>query len=98
MRNATDALRRQPRSNVDFLGDGTQFNFQELNMSQVDWALKQTVQGLVALEQPPDRSVYEYGEALYAAIGAPTDKVWLGDFSAAQRAWIRDSAATPPLT
>jgi hypothetical protein len=89
IRFALDALRRTPHANVDFLGDGTRFNFHRLDISQVDWALKQMVQAFIALELPAENVVYQYGEALYAIVGAPPDKVWRGDFSEEQRDWIK---------
>lgn len=92
---ALNVLRRGPRSNLEFLGDGTQFNFEQLDTLQVDWALKQMVQGLVALERPPDKDVYFYGQALYALVGTPADEVWRGDFTAAQRVWIENAAVAP---
>jgi hypothetical protein len=90
-----NALRRDPRSNVMLLGDGTEFNFEQLDTLQVDWILKQIVQGLVALERPPDNHVYLYGRALYALVGTPVEEVWRGDFIAAQRDWIEKAAVAP---
>lgn len=94
MAYATEALARQHRHNVDIVGDGTQFNFEMLELAQVDWALKQMVQALIALECEPDRRVYDYGQALYKTIKVKGDLVWKGDFSNAQRHWIERAAAS----
>ena len=90
---ATDALTRERRGDVDILGDGTRFNFGMLEVSQVDWALKQMVQAFIALECAPDHRIYEYGKALYRIIKVKSDLVWKGDFSAVQRRWIDLAAA-----
>lgn len=90
--HATEALSSQPRNNVDILGDGTRFNFERLEISQVDWILKQMVQAFIALECEPDRRVYEYGNALYRTVEVSGDLVWRGDFSESQRRWIDRSA------
>jgi hypothetical protein len=92
-----NALKREPRYSLKFLGDGTEFNFEQLDILQIDWALKQMVQGLVALERPPDNIVYLYGRALYALINTPADEVWRGDFTAPQRVWIENAAVAPVL-
>jgi hypothetical protein len=86
---ASNALRRQPRSSVDLLGDGTQFNFDRLILGHVDWALKQMVQAFIAMKTPALNVVYQYGEALYAIVGALPEDVWRGDFTEAQRDWIK---------
>lgn len=90
---ATEALTREPRGDVDIVGDGTHFNFEKLELSQVDWALKQMVQALVVLDCSPDPSVHAYGMALYRVVGAAQALVWKGDFSAAQQRWIDEAAA-----
>lgn len=86
------------REDIDFLSDGTRFNFTQLTATQVDWILKQMVQAFVALGVAPDPQVYRYGLGLYRIIGADAAANWLGDFTPAQRDWIEASANPTPAT
>ena len=73
---------------IDLLGDGTRVNLSLLNIGQVDWALKQMTQASLGLAIQPDKTIYEYGVALYKTIGAAPEDVWRGDFTSQQREWI----------
>ena len=76
---------------VDFVGDGTQVHTGALLSTQVDWALKQMVRACQKSGIPPFADLYRYGERLYGLTGAPESKIWLGDFTQDQRAWIEQS-------
>lgn len=81
-------LEKSGRDEIDFLGDGTRFNFSQLTRPQVDWALKQMVQAFVALDVPPDPKVHRYGIGLYRIVGSTPEDHWRGDFTPQQRRWI----------
>jgi hypothetical protein len=87
------------REDLDLLSDGTRINLTQLDIPQVDWALKQMVQALAALGIPPDPRLYRYGLGLYRIIGAPNEAEWRGDFTPDQRAWIAaaENASSPQL-
>lgn len=89
--HATKALMSRPRVSIDLLGDGTVFNFTQLNILQVDWLLKQMVQALIALRHEPDVQIYEYGIALYKIIDVDEKLMWKGDFTDVQQRWIASS-------
>ena len=74
------------------LGDGTCINLKMLNVSHVDWVLKQMVQASTILGFQPDIRIYRYGEALYKTLKVDVELVWKGDFSVAQRHWINQAA------
>lgn len=88
LEHATAHLEADKADHIDFLGDGTQFNFLQLGLAQVDWALKQMVKAFLALEIAPDPKVFRYGLGLYRIIGAEQPDHWRGDFTAEQREWI----------
>jgi hypothetical protein len=76
---------------LDLFGDGTMINLTRLDVPQVDWALKQMVRAYINQNVAPFASLYRYGVELYRKIGAPEDKIWVGDFTEPQRAWIEAS-------
>jgi hypothetical protein len=86
---------------VDLFGDGTLVNLTRLDVAQIDWALKQMVRAYLNQKVTPFAALYRYGELLYRKIGTPADKIWVGDFTEAQRAWVdasrraSESAASP---
>ena len=88
LEHATEELGSKAIDNLDFLGDGTHFNFSKLTLANVDWALKQIVQAFVALNIPTDSKIVQYGIALYRMIGADKAEYWRGDFTPLQREWI----------
>ena len=90
---AAAALERDGRFDVDLLGDGTRFNLDQLDLPQVDWALKQMVQVLLALGHTPDASIYRYGVALYATVKSGVERIWRSDFTPPQRRWVDAAAA-----
>ncbi len=87
--HATRALSAGACRDLDLLNDGTRINLSKLDIPQVDWLLKQIVQACLALLPEPDHRIYEYGLALYRAIGTPAEQVWRGDFTLPQRRWIQ---------
>jgi len=91
LRRATKSLLSDPRDAVDLANDGTRMNLSELIKRQVDWQLKEMIQGLLGLNIPPDRSLMEYGTALYQHLGVPPEQQWEGDFTEEQLAWMRDA-------
>jgi hypothetical protein len=84
-------LAKAPGKVVDFFGDGTLVNLTRLDVAQVDWALKQMVRAYLNQKVAPFAALYRYGEELYRKIGTPEDKIWVGDFTEPQRAWIEAS-------
>jgi hypothetical protein len=86
--HATRVLKSSERADMDLLGDGTRINLTSLDIGQVDWMLKQIVQACLGLGIAPNQPIYDYGNALYAIIGTPTEAVWRGDYTKVQRAWI----------
>jgi hypothetical protein len=88
---AVQRVDRRQEAIVDFIGDGTQVHTGALLSTQVDWALKQMVRACQKSGIQPFPELYRYGERLYALTAAPDEKVWLGDFSEEQRAWIEQS-------
>lgn len=91
--HAVSAIEREGKLDVDLLGDGTRFNLSQLDLPQVDWALKQMLQALLGLNQTPDGAIYRYGLALYAVVESSSGRTWRGDFTPPQRRWV-DAAAT----
>jgi hypothetical protein len=93
LEQAIAQLESSSRDQLNLLSDGTLINLTQLDIAQVDWALKQMVQALSALGVAPDPRLYRYGVGLYRIVGAPPEAEWLGDFTPAQRAWITAAQA-----
>jgi hypothetical protein len=86
-------IRERKSKTIPFLIDGLIVNFQQLTCAQVDWCLKQMIQACVLRGISPSPVLYEYGQALYELVETPAERVWVGDFTEAQRRWI-DGAST----
>ena len=86
--NATRALKQSDGRDVDLLNDDARINLSMLDVSQVDWLLKQIVQACLSLSIPPNHEIYTYGVALYKITGTSVANLWQGDFTVRQRSWI----------
>jgi hypothetical protein len=89
--SALNAMSISVKDDMDFLGDGTRINFNQLGLAHVDWTLKQIVQALVILNAQPDPEIYKYGVALYKMVGSTDADIWRGDFTDDQRRWIESA-------
>ena len=85
---ATQALQRGDPEHLDLLGDGVQINLTLLDIKSIDFNLKLILQVLLRYELKPFKELIDYGIALYQIINTPTEQIWLGDFTPAQREWI----------
>lgn len=94
LKKAADRLAEQvqeaagERKLARFLGDDTLVNLARLEVSHVDWDLKQMVQACMLRGVEPFSDLYRYGCQLYKVCDTPADRVWVGDFSEAQREWV----------
>jgi len=93
MTNATLALQQESPKRVELLQDGVLFNFSLLETSAVDFMLKLMVQVLVSHQANPFKAFFDYGTALYQVCKTPEGKIWVGDFTDAQREWIEAAKA-----
>jgi len=89
--DATHALKQQSKTSVNLLGDGVRMNLIQLHTDTVDFILKLIVQTALKLDIAPFKALIDYGDVLYDVTNTPADKVWVGDFTAAQRAWLEQA-------
>ncbi|HAI67798.1 MAG TPA: hypothetical protein DCM38_00005 [Gammaproteobacteria bacterium] len=90
--NATQALQLGNLEYVDLLSDGVIFNFSQLDTKAVDFMLKLMVQALIGLGMKPFKEFIDYGTALYKVCKTPAEQIWVGDFTSAQREWIKSTS------
>lgn len=91
--NATQALRLGNPKRVNLLSDGVRINLAQLETEMVDFMLKLMIQVLVTHQKSPFKALIDYGTALYKACKTPPEQIWVGDFTDAQREWIKAAKA-----
>ncbi|RKZ40521.1 MAG: hypothetical protein DRR16_32345 [Candidatus Parabeggiatoa sp. nov. 3] len=90
--NATQALQLGKLEYVDLLSDAVIFNFSQLDTKAVDFMLKLMVQALIGQGMKPFKELIDYGMALYKVCKTPPEQIWVGDFTTAQREWIKNAS------
>ena len=71
-------IAKRTETMVDLFGDGTQFNFTQLNTMRCHWNLKQMIRACEGLGIAPFGDFIAYGDALYASSGTPKKSAWIG--------------------
>jgi hypothetical protein len=89
---ACASLRSRRGHKLEFLHDGTVFNFQKLQTQHVDWALKQMLQGFTSIGMSPSAQVFAYGELLYDIVFTPSKDRWINNFEPNSIKWIQLAA------
>jgi hypothetical protein len=93
IRHATAVLNRANSSTVDLLDSGVLLNLALLNTKAIDFILKLALRVLIELDIAPFKDFVDYGTALYVFAKTPSEQIWVGDFTEAQRHWVNQAKA-----